>query len=144
TDDLQVIPLGKEKLTGTGCVDALQAIQVDPFSHPAIVIDSLWLTDESNVPTDGFSLHDNGFFWVKVTNLLGDATNATIRVVRYTEDSVNIEVSGVPVDLGDIASGETVIVPVGIPFEVKQLGAEAITRLRFEMKADEYDDYQYE
>ncbi len=132
------------KLTGLGRVNALRAVSVDPFSHPAIMVDTTWITDENGNVRDRIPVGGKGKLMVKIRNILGNASNITLRAVTYRDDSTVVSISKTPLTMASLLSGETKVMEAGIPFEVRQASSDRV-RLRFELSADNgYNDYHYD
>lgn len=132
------------KLTGYGRLNALKAVTIDPFSRPAIVVDTLWLTDENGNVRDRIPTGGKGKLVVRLTNLLGPASNLTVRAITYRDDSTAVSISKLPVTMASLGTEETKAMEVGIPFELK-LPASNRIRVRFEITADGgYSDYVYD
>ncbi|MGE3802095.1 MAG: S8 family serine peptidase, partial [Candidatus Kapaibacterium sp.] len=143
TVNIDQLNLGKEGLIGTGRADALQAISTDPFSHPALVIDSVWAVDESGNRKEQFTVGEKGRLMLGVTNLLGDCTNAELNLRRYTDDSAAIRFDVGALSIGTLGSGESWITQEGIPFEILA-SSSGLTKVRVDFQADGYTDYAYE
>lgn len=141
--NLDLMNIGREKLIGLGKADAFQAVTVDPFSHPGVIVDSIWTVDAEGFPHDGFHVGEEGRVMIRFRNLLGDATNLRFRIERYKDDSNVVEVDLAEQTIGSLASGETWTTPVGLPFEVVGPGG-SLTSLRIVLDADGYADYHYE
>lgn|GEM_PF-2388386 len=134
----------KFRLTGYGRVNAYRAISIDPFSHPAISVDSVWIVDDNGRPQDRIPVGGRGKLRLRLRNILNGATNVTVRARLYTDDSTVIDVSSAQIAAGNIGRDETKVVADGIPFEVKLPNSNRI-RIRFDITADGgYDDYHYE
>jgi len=131
------------KLTGYGRVNALKAVTTDPFSHPAISIDSLWLTDDAGNARDRIPVGGTGRMMFRLKNILGPASNISVRVIAYREDSTVVSISTVPATMASLGTEESKVIETGVPFEVREANSSRV-RLRFEITADGYSDYQYE
>ena len=142
TVNIDQINLGKDRLIGTGRTDAFKAVSPDPFSQPALVIDSVWAVDEFGVRKEQFVVGEKGKLMVSITNILGDATNASIRISRYTIDSSAIQIDPGSLLL-EICFRTKWKTTEGIPFEIRS-SSDGITKVRVEISADEYVDYAYE
>ncbi len=135
---------GKEKLIGLGRVNAYRAVATDPMSHPAIEIDSLWLTDADNSPRDNFAVGDQGKLHVRLKNILASASNIKVRVRLYTDDTASYAFGTEEVSLASLAGGATGSPSDGITFRVKAPSSTRV-KLRFEITADgSYADYHYD
>ena len=141
--NIDALNLEKSKLIGYGRADAFDAVSVDPFSHPGLLIDSVWVTDEQGNPKEFFGLGEKGVLWYRVVNVLGDLVNGTAQVSRYSEDSTSIRFSGAPIEIGELKSGESWVTPQGVPFEAIGPG-KGLTKIRIDFTGDEYNDYAYE
>lgn len=134
----------KGKLTGYGRLNALRAVSTDPFSHPAISIDTVWIVDDNGVPQDRAPIGKVSRLRVRLRNILGNATNIKVRVVNYTSDSAAVSVTNTALTHAQLGTDEVAEVEGTIPFQVKQPSTSFI-RLRFEITADNsYSDYHYE
>ncbi len=132
------------KLTGFGRVNALRAVSIDPFSHPAIVVDSAWMTDDQGNIRERIAVGGKGRLMVRLRNLLGGASNITVRAIAYRDDSTVVSISKTSVPLASLGRGEVKDLETGIPFEVRQPNSSRV-RIRFEILADGgYTDYQYD
>jgi serine protease len=139
-----VNPPEKYRLAGYGRLNAFRAVSEDPFSHPALSIDSVWLTDENGVARNGFSVGERGIVRFRVRNILGDATGASIGAVTYRDDSSTVSIESTRVTIGSLASGASTIPAGGIPFVVRSPLGDRL-KVRFEFTANGgYDDYQYD
>ncbi|MDB5035762.1 MAG: Subtilisin-like serine protease [Chlorobi bacterium] len=139
----------KTRLTGYGRLNAYRAVSTDPFSHPAIVIDSTWLADEAGNPAERISVGGHGQLHVRLRNLLGSATNVKVRATLYVTDDRYMADDSAIVDIADtilstpsLASGQVKVLDGGIPFTVKLPAGDRV-RIRFDITADDYTDYQY-
>lgn len=141
--NIDALNAGKEKLVGYGKADAFRAVSTDPFSHPALLIDSVWVTDMEGNSKEYFGLGEKGRFGFRVINVLGDLADGEARIVRYSEDSASIKFGESPLQIGSLASGASWMTPEGIPFEVIAPG-QGITRLRITFSGEDYEDYAYE
>ncbi len=133
----------KAKLIGYGKADAYQAVATDPFSHPGLIIDSVWVTDEEGNPKKFFALGEKGMLWFRAVNLLGDLTSGSAQVVHYAEDSASIQFDAAPLSIGALSSGQSWTTPQGVAFQVQAPG-KGLTKVRIELKGDDYEDYAYE
>jgi hypothetical protein len=137
-------PAEKFRLAGYGRLNALRAVSEDPFSHPALVIDSIWLTDESGDARNGFLVGERGIIRFRVKNILGDAASTTIGAVTYRDDSTAVTIDDGRVSIPALAGGASVIPSEGIPFTVRGSLADRL-KIRFLFgAAGGYDDYQYD
>ena len=141
--NIDALNAGKEKLVGFGKADAYEAVATNPFSHPGLLIDSVWVTDMDGNPRQYFGLGEKGRFGFRVVNVLGDLADGAAHIARYAEDSASIKFDETPVQIGSLASGESWVVPEGIPFEVISPG-KGLTRLRIAFTGKDYEDYAYE
>ena len=141
--NIDQLNLGKEGLIGNGRVDATIAISTDPFSHPGIVIDSVWALDEGGQPQDQFVVGEKGQLMIRLSNLLGDAKNVHVHLSRYTGDSSAVYFDPAPLDIGDISSGQSWTTTEGVPFEIRS-PSDGLTKVRVDIVADNYQDYAYE
>jgi hypothetical protein len=134
----------KSKLLGYGRLNLLRALTTDPFSHPAIVIDSVWLTAEDGTPRDGFRVGERGLIRFRMKNLLGSAADIHADIALYTRDSSRVAINSDSIWLASLPSG-TSSVPGGIPFEVKERSDTRI-KIRFDISSNNgaYSDYAYE
>lgn len=132
------------KLTGYGRLNALKAVSTDPFSRPAILVDTVWLTDENGNLRDRIPAGGKGKLMIRLTNLLGPATNITVRAVTYRDDSTAVSIGKTAVTMTNLGTEETKAMTAGIPFELKLPSSNRI-RVRFEITADGgYSDYVYD
>jgi subtilisin family serine protease len=132
------------RLTGYGRVNAFRALSIAPRSHPAILLDSVWITDESGHAQERIPVGGRGRIRLRLKNILGDAANVKVRAILYTDDSTAIAIDSVRIPAGDIRGGEAKTLADGIPFEVKLPNSNRV-RIRFDITADGgYDDFQFE
>ncbi|MEP7217818.1 MAG: S8 family peptidase [Bacteroidota bacterium] len=139
----------KTRLTGYGRLNAYRAVSTDPFSHPAIVIDSTWLADETGNPVERISVGGHGRLHVRLRNLLGAATNVKVRATLYitddrymADDSAIVDITDTTLSTPSLASGEVKVLDGGFPVTVKLPAGDRV-RIRFDITADDYVDYQY-
>lgn len=130
------------RLTGYGRINVERAVGTPPLSHPAIVVDSVTLVDQSGEPSSRLTIGGEGFIRLRVRNLLGEARSLRIRIVHYTEDRDFVQIDSSWVDLGTMPAGVTTTLAPGIPFQIIQIANKAV-RFRIEITADNYVDYQY-
>lgn len=130
------------RLTGYGRINVERAVATDPFSHPAIMVDPVTLVDQNGQPNSRLTIGAQGYVRFHVRNLLGEARSLRIRIVHYTEDRDVVRIDSSWIDLGTVASGASIDLTPGIPFQIIQLSNRPI-RFRVEMTADDYVDYQY-
>lgn len=143
-DNIDIANVGKEKMIGYGRVNALRAVSTDPFSHPAIMVDSIWLTDMNDQPREIFGVGDQGKLHIRLTNLLGNATNVGISAAVYGLDTAVLSIEPTVISLASLASEASAIPTDGIPFRVKGSASDQI-KLRFSFTANGgYTDYQYQ
>lgn len=132
-------------LMGTGRINILRALTDDPFARPAIVLDSVFLTDLNGTPRDNFSVGEQGLLRVRVRNLLGDATN-----IRITAGAMSDGVPTIQINRNDTAHiagllrGGVALAEGGIRFTVTA-PTESIVHLRFAYTADSgYSDFGFD
>jgi hypothetical protein len=142
-DNVDSLAPTKAKLVGYGRVNAYRALSIDPFSHPAVIVDSLWLVDQNGAGKVGFRLGERGTIRFRLKNLLGDVQNLRVTVRAYTGDSVSVSLDTAAIAIAELKSTMTTTPDGGIPFEIK-LPNEQLMRLRFVFSAPGYDDYGYE
>lgn len=134
----------KAGFIGYGRLNIYRAVTIDPFSHPGIVLDTLLLSDRNGVPREEFSVGDRGMVRLRLTNLLGDATNLRIRVSAYGEGAETVMLGSDTILLAELKGGETVTPETGIPFEIFSQSDTRI-HLRIDIVGDgEYLDYAYD
>lgn len=143
-DNVDDANAGKEKMVGYGRVNAFRAVGIDPFAHPAISVDSIWLTDTQGRPRDNFDIGEEGKLHVRLKNILGKATNVKVTAAVYGPDTAMVSFAGTPVTLAAIDSNGVGTPDDGIPFHVKAADYDRV-KLRFDFTADNsYTDYEYE
>lgn len=143
TVNIDLLNFDKARLVGYGKAEAFKAVSTDPFSRPGFLMDSVWVTDEEGNPKKSFGLGERGLLWFGLTNVLGEATEASARIARYTDDSAAIRFDASDVRIGTLLSGASWTTPEGIPFEVIA-PSQGQTRIRIDFEADDYRDYAYE
>ena len=141
--DHEFANLGKEGFVGRGRVDALNAVSVDPMSHPGLVVDSVWLVDVNGDRVDGLTTGESGHLKFAITNLLGPASNTVVELDLYTRDSLDVEIGTARFEVGALESGGVYIPETGVPMTVVRPGSRALP-LRFNFSASDYTEYEYE
>ena len=141
--DHEFANLGKEGFVGRGRVDALNAVSIDPMSHPGIVVDSVWVEDPNGARVDGLMTGESGTVHFSVTNLLGRAENASISLHLYTIDSMDVELGASRFNVGQLAPGESYTTDIGVPITVLRPGSRVLP-VRFDISADNYEEYEYD
>ncbi len=134
--------VSQNRLTGYGRINVERAVGSDPFSHPAVVVDSVALVDQDGQPNSRLTIGAQGYIRFHIASLLGEARSLRVRIVHYTEDRDFVQIDSSWIDLGTVASGASINLTPGIPFQIIQLSNRPI-RFRVEMMADDYIDYQY-
>lgn len=142
SDPLTSQVVEKQGLTGYGRLNVERAVGTDPFSHPAVTVDSITLVDRNGTPTSRLTVGDSGALRLRLRNILGEARGLRIRVVHYTDDRELIAIDSSWIDLGTLSTNGSVDIPSGIPFNLLQTATDRI-RFRIEMTAEGYNDYQY-
>lgn len=133
----------RTRLTGYGIVNALRAVSEDPMSRPGIIVDTLWLTDESGAVQETFGVGERGLVHMRLRNLLGSATNVRARLVDFRDAGESFAIDSAFYDVGAIGTGDTVTLSVGIPFRLVRPDTGRM-RLRIELTADgNYFDYDF-
>jgi len=129
---------------GYGRLNIYRAVTIDPFSHPGVALDTLLLSDLQGVPREDFSVGDRGLIRLRLTNLLGDATNLRISVTAYGEGAATVTIGSDTILVPVLKRGDTVTPEVGIPFEILAQ-SDTRVRLRIDIVGDEdYADYTYD
>jgi serine protease len=132
------------RLTGYGRLNAQRALSVDPFSHPGLFIDTVWMVDDNGAPMERAAVGKFARLKVRVRNILGDASNVRLRAATYTTDSAVVWLKDTALGLASIKSGEVKELEGSIPFQVRQPSTDRI-HLRFDLTANAgYVDYHYE
>lgn len=142
SDPLALVP-DKVKLTGYGRVNAQRAVSTDPFSHPAILVDSVWMTDLSGNPMDRAAVGRFAKLRLRLKNILGNATNVQVRVATYNADSASLLIRDTTLTLTSLNTNEAKSPDGGVTFQLKQPNG-ARLRFRVSINADgNYADYRY-
>ncbi|HVZ40838.1 MAG TPA: S8 family peptidase [Candidatus Kapabacteria bacterium] len=143
SDPLPLVP-GKERLTGYGRVNALRAVSTDPFSHPAVMVDTVWMTDDNGVIEDRAGVGRFGRLRLRLVNILGNATNVRVKMAVYNTDSSALFIKDTALSLASINTNEAKVVDGGIRFQLKQPTPGRL-RFRVDITADGgYTDYHYD
>lgn len=134
----------KYRLTGYGRINAHRAVTTDPFSHPAIFVDTLWMIDERGEPMERATVGKVARLKIRLRNILGPANNVRLRITTYNSDSAIVSVKDTLLALSSIGTNEVKVLDGSIPFQVKLPNSNHL-RLRIDVTADgNYIDYHYE
>jgi hypothetical protein len=144
SDTVAQVDPGKRKLTGYGRLNVYRAVATEPFSHPGVVVDSVWLIDPAGNPLARAPVGTKGKIRMRVRNLLGGATHLRLRIYSYSSDSSAVRIDSSWVDVGTLGREEARILEDSIGFEVLAPNNDRI-RVRFDFTADSnYTDYHYD
>lgn len=131
-------------LMGTGRINILRALSDDPFSRPAIVVDSVFLTDLNGNPRDNFSVGEQGLLHVRMRNMLGDAKNIRVTATTIGDEEPTIQISRDTARLTELLRDGVAIADNGIRFTVTA-PTESVVHLRFAYTADSgYSDFGFD
>jgi len=141
-DTLPTPSLEQHRLTGYGRINVVRAVSTDPFSHAALIVDTVALLDEGGRPTSRLPEGAKGSIRLRLKSLLGPVTGLRVRVVHYTDDRSFLALDSTWIDVGNVDADAVVTLASTVPFEVLQ-GTTRMMRFRVEFQAAGYEDYQY-
>jgi len=133
-DSLRNLPVALREYTGAGQLNMGRALEVDPFTHPAVILDSVTLLDTTGAVSEQFMAGQRGALRLLLRNLLGPATGVRVRARIMGEDTMFLRLDSAWVTVGQLATG---VLQASEPIPFRTLRRSSLPlRVQLEVAAD--------